>query len=360
MSTSTEEQLQRLLTGLDATSPSGENLSYSIIYDTIREARRADDASLEQGEWAVAIKQAEWPKVAELCENALLHRTKDLQLAVWHSEASTRINGFDGLTFGLRLVAGLLDRFWASAYPQIVDDDVDERAAKLEWLNVQLGEAIRLVPLTAPIHGGYTWHQYRESREVENLGLRSPELRQAAIADGKLAGDIFDRSVQHSGANWYQQLSEQLDASRSALDTLEVCVGKQFGRAAPSLGEIRSALGDCIDVTSRLLQQTGGHIATCHEAGSFSDHPPSPEVQPPLTTMPVRSAKTPHLRADAVQQLRAVAQYFRSHEPHSPVAPLVERAARWAEMPLEEWLQAVIKDDTTLGHLKELLDIRTS
>jgi type VI secretion system protein ImpA len=357
---STEEQLQRLLTALDGTSPSGENLNYSVIYDTIREARRADDASLEQGEWAVAIKQAEWPRVADLCENALLHRTKDLQLAVWHSEACTRINGFDGLTFGLRLVAGLLDRFWASAYPQIVDDDVDERAAKLEWLNVQLGDAIRLVPLTAPLHGGYTWHQYRESREVENLALRSPELRQAAIADGKLAGDIFDRSVQHSGANWYQQLSERLDASRSTLHALEECVGKRFGVAAPSLGEIRSALIDCTDVTSRLLQQTGGHVEIDEATESPSDLPPSPEARSPLATTPTLAAQSPNRRGEAVQQLRAIAHYFRTYEPHSPVAPLVERAARWAEMPLEEWLQAVIKDDATLGHLKELLDIRAS
>lgn len=360
MSTSTEEQLQRLLAAFDATSPSGENLNYSIIYDSIREARRADDASLEQGEWAVSIKQAEWPRVAQLCENALLHRTKDLQLAVWHAEACTRTNGFDGLTFGLRLVTGLLDRFWASAYPQMIDDDVDERAAKLEWLNVQLGDAIRLVPLTAPIHGGYTWHQYRESREVENLALRSPELRQAAIADGKLAGDIFDRSVQHSGAGWYQQLCGQLEASQAALVALEKCVNQYFGAAAPSLGEIRSALGVCFDVASRLLQQTGGQVAIHRATESLADLPPSPEVLSPRAATPAMTTQTPHLRADAVQQLRAVAHYFRTHEPHSPVAPLVERAARWAEMPLEEWLQAVIKDDATLGHLNELLDIRTS
>ena len=62
-------------------------------------------------------------------------------------------------------------------------------------------------------------------------------------------------------------------------------------------------------------------------------------------------------RNDAIAALRNVAKYFRSNEPHSPVALLAERAANWAEMPLEQWLGAVIKDQGTLDQLRELLDI---
>ena len=61
-------------------------------------------------------------------------------------------------------------------------------------------------------------------------------------------------------------------------------------------------------------------------------------------------------RDEAVNQLREIARFFRDTEPHSPVSLLAERAARWAEMPLEQWLSTVIKDDVTLGHLRELLD----
>lgn len=60
---------------------------------------------------------------------------------------------------------------------------------------------------------------------------------------------------------------------------------------------------------------------------------------------------------DAIHALWEVARYFRHNEPHSPVALLAERAAGWAEMPLEQWLAAVIKDQSTLGQLRELLDI---
>ncbi|MCW3479778.1 hypothetical protein OL229_09405 [Neisseriaceae bacterium JH1-16] len=83
---------------------------------------------------------------------------------------------------------------------------------------------------------------------------------------------------------------------------------------------------------------------------------------PPATVAYAASASIAHgpiaNRADAVRMLGEVARYFRANGPHSPVALLAERAARWAQMSLEEWLQHVIKDDSTLRQLQELLDVK--
>jgi type VI secretion system protein ImpA len=62
-------------------------------------------------------------------------------------------------------------------------------------------------------------------------------------------------------------------------------------------------------------------------------------------------------RAQALGQLRAVAAFFRSTEPHSPVAYLADKAAHWGEQPLHVWLRAVVKDDASFAHLEELLGI---
>ena len=64
-----------------------------------------------------------------------------------------------------------------------------------------------------------------------------------------------------------------------------------------------------------------------------------------------------HLRAEALKQLQHVADFFRRTEPHSPVSYLVQRAARWGQMPLEEWLQEVIKNADVLGEVKETLGL---
>jgi type VI secretion system protein ImpA len=60
-------------------------------------------------------------------------------------------------------------------------------------------------------------------------------------------------------------------------------------------------------------------------------------------------------RAQALTQLRLVADFFRRTEPHSPVAYLADKAASWGDMPLHVWLRAVIKDPGAIAGLEELL-----
>ena len=73
---------------------------------------------------------------------------------------------------------------------------------------------------------------------------------------------------------------------------------------------------------------------------------------------PSRQPGVIHTRADAVAQLRAVAEFFRATEPHSPAAYLADKAAEWADMPLHRWLEHVVKDDGSLAHLRELLGVK--
>jgi type VI secretion system protein ImpA len=61
-------------------------------------------------------------------------------------------------------------------------------------------------------------------------------------------------------------------------------------------------------------------------------------------------------RQQALAQLRQVADFFRSTEPHSPVAYLADKAASWGEMPLHVWLRTVIKDPAAIAGIEELLD----
>jgi type VI secretion system protein ImpA len=53
--------------------------------------------------------------------------------------------------------------------------------------------------------------------------------------------------------------------------------------------------------------------------------------------------------------LAEVADFFRQTEPHSPVSYLVQRAVKWGNMPLESWLQEVVKDESVLSQIRETL-----
>jgi type VI secretion system protein ImpA len=62
-------------------------------------------------------------------------------------------------------------------------------------------------------------------------------------------------------------------------------------------------------------------------------------------------------RRDALKRLDEIAEFFKRSEPHSPVSYLVQRAVKWGDMPLELWLQEVIKDQSVLFQLRETLGV---
>jgi type VI secretion system protein ImpA len=344
-----------LLQPITADFPAGQDLSYSTLFDEIREARRADDAGLAQGQWQTTVKTASWSVVRSLCEDALKSRTKDLQVAAWHTEALVHTQGFAGLAIGLEITHGLLSHYWNICYPGIEGDDLDERAGKIAWLNTQLAQALKQVPVTHRDHGAYSLLQWQESRWVENLGLRDGKAKVDAIADGKLSGEVFDKAAKESGARFYETLVGETQAASQALAALIAAADLYFGAEAPSLMDLRQALGECTQLVGRLHAELSEGATPSPEISASNDTSTAPT---PVATG-IKSVGTLQNRSDAIRALRDVASYFRVNEPQSPVALLAERAARWAEMSMDEWLAAVVKDEGTLGQLRELLDIRT-
>ena len=59
----------------------------------------------------------------------------------------------------------------------------------------------------------------------------------------------------------------------------------------------------------------------------------------------VLTGTKPEDRAQALPQLKLIAEFFQATEPHSPVSDLAERAAKWGEMSLDTWFLEIVKDD---------------
>jgi type VI secretion system protein ImpA len=357
------ELLNRLIAPIPGDHPCGQDLSYATEFDEIREARRQDDTSLAQGDWETEPKVAQWPRVAHHCEALLSDRSKDLQVACWYAEAMANIHGFEGLHFGLQVLEVLITDFWEFCYPSFDPDDLEERAGKIEWLNRQMSTTVRNLPLTAATSGGYSWLKWNESRQVDNLGLKDPDAKAKALAEGKLSADIFDKAAASSGLPYYQKLGTQTHAVRAILQRIEKNVDDKFGIDAPSLKDFRAAVADCIDVVDKLIVKLGGRgeIATTQPAAAVANVSVDASAAPiPAHHAQVTAVGHIRSRADAVSGLRQAAQFFKLNEPHSPVGPLADRAAKWAEMPLEQWRASVIKDEGTLGHLRELLDLSSA
>ncbi len=350
------EPIPGLLSPFSQDAPGGEDLSFDPVMDDIREARRSEDPNLAQGAWVRNLKQADWPRVIQLCEGLLKDKTKDLQVACWYTEGLVHRDGFRGLVIGLKVIEGLMSQFWETMYPLLEDGGIDQRVGRLEWLDITVGAAVREQAMTSPSSGGHSWLRWKESRDVENVGIKDSDAREAAIAEGKLSGEAFDKAVKASGSAWFRKVHEELAAAVETFQALMATADRQMGLDSPVMNVLKDSIEAC-EALARTLRARFESVPTAAAEEVVAD-PEYPEMSSSPQGGEGVSAPRGALasRAQAVARLREAAAYFRTYEPHSPVAPLADRAARWAAMNLDSWLAEVVKDDAVLAQLKTLLD----
>jgi type VI secretion system protein ImpA len=244
-----------ILTPIEGDDPAGEDLRY-ILYDEIAEARRADDA-YDRGDWQREIKSADWDTVIALCADALVNRSKDLQIAAWLTEALTIKEGFKGLLNGLKVLRGFLENFWECVYPEIEEDDLEFRAGRLEFLNNSLWSRVKQIPLTdSSAKAGYSWLQWEESRQVGYEGdAAKAETRAELVAEGKLTAEEFDAAVAGSSRAFYETLAAEAAKCKEEFQILEQLVDEKFVKEAPRLAELRDSLEDYDRQVSKILKE---------------------------------------------------------------------------------------------------------
>lgn len=291
--------LERLLAPIAGAAPAGEDISFSSEIDVIARARMSDDPSLDQGPWETELREADWDFVARRCAELIATRSKDLRLAVWLAEAQALTGGLRGLGDGLMAVAGLCDRFWHGVHPQPDEDGFELRAGNLSWIAAR----------TAQLLAGFS-----PATDVDAL------RRQVLDAD----------------------------LCANAIEELERVVDERLGREGPGLTAAKAAM-------SALERE----IVACARAAGVGQDSDSEAAATPGAAPPAGGiGGAVQSRAQALAQLRAIADFFRRTEPHSPVAYLADKAAEWGAQPLHEWLRSVIKDPASYAHVEELLGVR--
>jgi type VI secretion system protein ImpA len=340
----------RLLAPLTDTEPCGEDLSFSGHFDAIREMRREDDPSLDQGAWVTALKVADWPGVEALCAKLLAERSKDLRLAMWWTEAAAMQRGYAGLAEGLGLCVSLCERHWEHLHPLPDDGDAAQRIGNLAWLLNRVVALAQALPVTSARH---TLRDLIAARQLQQRIDRHPDDA-VPLADGRPTMEQLQRAVRETPAPQLLAIDAAIGDCQARLAALQAVCDAQLGDEGPSFAAAREALAAATHEVARLCRSVGLQAQAADAAESVVE--PSTET-PVMPRSQLPSSTSPHSREQALQQLREVAAFFRRTEPHSPVAYLADKAARWGEMPLHQWLQTVLKDPGALAHVDELLGV---
>ncbi len=338
-----------LLNPIPGANAGGENLRYAPVYDKIKEARREDDDA-PQGEWQRERKTADFALVIKLAGDALANKSKDLQLAVWLTEALLKQEGFSGFRAGLSYIQSLLETFWDGLYPELEDGDASFRAVPLEWLGGRMDLALRRAPITRK---GLGWFKYKEALSVGYEADADTDVkvenRTAASAEGKLTGEEWDAAFTASPKEYYVALEAELDRILETIESLSALCEEKFGDDAPSYNPLRNTVTEIRHTVHGLLQKkrelypdepvpaTDDVLSTSGDADADAVEPA--EAEPPPVAVPVRAkpkggalAAEPVDNADACERAASAAHFLRAENAYSPVPYLLLRALRWGEL----------------------------
>jgi type VI secretion system protein ImpA len=343
------QDIETLLLPVRNDAPAGDDLAFSNEFDAVQEARRADDPTLDQGDWVRELKEADWRAVVDKTAALLRSRSKDLRLAVWLAEALGMTEGFAGLAQGFDLVQRLLERYWDELYPHLDGGDLEERAGNLGWLVQRATQVVRQTPLTENGGAPYAWVDYESARALQPILDKTEDDEVDNVAAGRTTLAQFAGAAGRTPVAYFGHLVTGLGALRESMARLELTVDAHIGQAGPAFSPLREAVEQVGELVARLARDAG--VGTPAAGEAVAENPEATAAPPAQANV----SSSLNSRAQALAQLRAVAEYFRRTEPHSPVAYLAAKAASWGELPLHLWLRQVVKDEGALARLEELL-----
>lgn len=350
-----ELNLAPMLKPISRTDPCGQSLRYSEVYDQIREARREDDDNLPQGVWKTELKKADWDQVARLCQEALKHRTKDLQIAGWLTEAWLHLEGVGGLARGIELILELSKNFWEDIHPQMNKTGYELRLVPFEWLNTRLSEECQYVLISVPpdrTSPPYRLLDFNEAQRLEMLAQKnsSQEPLESSESAQESRNKLYT-SINQTPPAFYRYMGECCMHSVKLITELEGELRFHLKEGAPTFYRLREKL--------ERVQRFANHILTDKGEKKEKKKVDVREV-PPLRPSKKAFSKSIETREQAYSILGEVADYLEYIEPHSPTPYLIRRAIAWGGMNLSQVLADALANGKDLSFLLDVLNVETN
>ncbi|VWC49384.1 type VI secretion system protein TssA [Burkholderia lata] len=350
-----------LLEPLEGDTPCGESLIHDAEYDAIRNARRADDASVPAGVWQKPIKVADWQEVEERCSRVLSTRSKDLTIAAWLGEAWLNRHGLLALPQCLRLVVELCERYWGELYPLPRDGDLGFRAAPLTWMARAYPD---LLAMQVEIFSGAeglpgTLGQWKNATRTALAVRDRTDVPAAQREASDKACEVLQAAARATPASQLRMALASLEAAKPLVERLDAWCAPRLEHETPSfavlfetMSEVKTLLMECLamhpdDLLSPQLQVRAasgedGEQTASSAGGMFW-----------AATAPT----SPTSREIAYRQLELIVDFLARYEPHSPVPYLIRRALEWGKKPLPELLRELISGDVEAQRLWTFLGV---
>ncbi|MEP7244407.1 MAG: type VI secretion system ImpA family N-terminal domain-containing protein [Gammaproteobacteria bacterium] len=291
-----------LLRPISPESPCGADLEDTQLLASF-------DAYRLFGQSAPLPPETDWREIRERALEAL-QTSKDFRLLAHFAAAAVRTDGFAFFAKAAAAAAHWLQTWNAEAFPR-VDEDAILRRNALNALADRMGvvDGVRRAPLLV--------HRQIGSFSIRDIeiatGVFTPPQGEEGVADVVRLNALLAATALEE----LRGLCAQLDESVRSLNSIEESLRSQGGvQAAPDFALLLTPL-------SRTLKLVKDHVATrAPVEGAAAGDANSEGAAGIALGNGIRN------RDDATRALDAVASFFRTSEPSSPIPLLIERAKR--------------------------------
>ncbi len=322
------DTIQKLLEPINPEQPCGPDLSNDPKYDELTAIAKGKP-EVEMGSVNKPAEPPDWRDLRDKSA-AYLGQSKHLNVALMYVCSLTRTDGLIGFCGGLKLMRGLLEKYWPALYPQLDPEDNNDPTQRLNILGT----------LTAPrgsISGWLRVVDYLYAAEICRPKGQPPiSFEQLVTARDKVPGspDVSQLSSAFSGmggevlASCQQSLKEALETAQGIDQFLTTTLGAgntiSFDTLLKSLQELTALLAPYM--AGDAVVAVGG---TDDEVGNASGGSAS--------TISIRGAVKS--REDVLRVIDSICSYYQQVEPSSPVPYVLRRAQKMVKMNFVETVQ---------------------
>jgi type VI secretion system protein ImpA len=311
--------VEKYLRPISAEAPCGDDLEYDAAF---AELGRLATATVER-EVGGKVSPAVEPPWGEVLQKAdeLLGRTRDVRAIITLINAGLKTEGLPALAAGLKLINGLSRTYWKEIHPQLDPDDGDATLRLNSLLELEarplpgaekqppsLLKNLDDAPLVkARVAGTFSRRDLKlANREITpptSVEPPSLDLIEAAFRESDVA------ELQATAAAARESLLNLKDLSTYLRETVGAQRAPEFGALRKELESIDRVLAE--KLAARGVAPAGGAGAP----GANGEVASAARVDGEIRT-----------RDDVVRTLERLCDYFRKHEPSSPVPLLLQRA----------------------------------
>lgn len=305
--------------GLDPRNDSSGQVLYRKLRDA-RSAARAEERKQEisdRGDRDLKVNDF-WQEVKQLSIKIFSDIGKDVEVAVWFAEASTRLDGYAGFASSIRLVTQLVREYGVDLHPQ-PEDPSDDTFSSLAGLNGigREGTLVQPLRLISLVPG-------------ENFGTHT--LWHSATNDD--VSEIQNAMSQVGESQMRSHLSAVMDAIE-ALRDCDAVLTDLLGSTAPPF----SSLMEILDDTARAIRQLS------QIGDSMSAEMPSDVADTSSENNEIVTAGVIGSREQALMELSRIADFFRRTEPHSPISQSLDTLVRRARLDFVSLINELMPDE---------------